>query len=760
MAQKPDNDEQEQTTETLAVQRALGGKVRGLDLLRAHVDRTGGQTRPQQEAMVSAVQDAISTKNPLLAQAGTGTGKSLAYLFPVAAKDGIRAVIATATNQLSEQLIRHDLPQVAETVEEAGGELSFALLKGRHQYACLAKINEIENLNQEGEEHAAESDRLFDLDEDLASDDGLTKRTRAKGDAKAAADVIAWARKSGTGDRSEAPSVADRVWAQVSTTSTDCPGAQSCPFGDVCFAEVARRRARESKIVVTNHALLATEIKKSLEVMNEGNQANPSHGMFGKHDVVIVDEAHDLASALTSALSTEIDPRSVSKLIAKAAQYSTLGTSDTVEEASIAALRALVEDFEENLEGLPSGPLVELPKDTIDLLTAITSRLILLENSLSSAAGRATSQEKPKRAASIAKVLEQVSVTTAKFNAARALEPGMVRWVDQRRPEDSPVLKTAPIQVGEPLQKALSDRVLIGTSATLTVGEDFTPIQRVLGLDRPATETLDVGTPFDYPKQGMLYIPKHPFPEPVGKDRTAHTEAVLEDVLALVTAAGGRTLGLFTTTAGARRAADYLREHLPHLNVHATGDAPADVLVRQFAEEETSVLCATMGLWQGVSVEGPSCTLVIIDKVAFAPMDDVLTAARRAHVDAQRRDGFTEVMVAQAATSLAQGAGRLIRSTSDKGVVAILDPRIHTKGYGRLLLKTLPNFGVFTDRAKVLAALERLTGGTTAATRAISPAKPDAIFSSGGSRGSGPRRASSTRKLASGTKPIRPKRVD
>jgi ATP-dependent DNA helicase DinG len=735
--------------EDVAVQRALGGAVDGVTLLRAHVERTGGEHRPQQEEMAQAVADATRSAIPLLAQAGTGTGKSLAYLFPLAAS-GRRAIVATATNQLSEQLIRHDLPQIADSITATGGTFSFAMLKGRNQYACLQRISDLQALEAAGAAHGSGDapDTLFDL-EDAPTETIASRRRQAKADGADVAELIAWSKKTSSGDRSDGPSVTDRVWSQVSTSSADCPGAASCPFGDVCFTELARKKARAADLVVTNHALLAQEVRLALETTTEHSDT-PAAGIFGAADIVVVDEAHDLPDTLTGALSSEVDPRAFTKFLSRAAKYihDATVTADG-ESTTIAAIRRDLEGLEEALESVPAGPVEQLPDTVVDLLTAVTTRFLMLHSLLTTAAGEARREDKPKRAAAISTVLAQAGDLAARLVAARTLGEGRVRWVDQRRPEDAPVLRTAPLEVGAALSVALAERTLIATSATLTVAGDFTPIRRALGLEDEAATMIDVGSPFDYPSQGMLYIPRAPFPEPVGKDRTAHTEAVQQEVLELVTAAGGRTLALFTTTRGAQQAAEHLRAHLPHLAVHATGDAPADVLVRQFSSEETSVLCATMGMWQGVDVQGPSLSLVIIDKVAFAPMDDVLTAARRALADSRRRDGFTEVIVAQAATSLAQGVGRLIRARSDRGVVAILDPRIHTKGYGRTLLKSLPPFRVYTDRDVVLGALTRLTGGTTAEARQGTPVSLGRPKTAGRSRTSRtPRKASATRGIA------------
>lgn len=757
-------DKENLDSEALSVHRALGGKIDAVSLLRAHVDENNGEHRPQQEVMVEAVSDAIQNNHSLLVQAGTGTGKSLAYLFPLAAS-GKRSIIATATNQLSEQLIRYDLPRVAESLHASGKDLSFAMLKGRNQYACKAKISEIENLNNESLQHlGGVEDSLFDLEDTLA-DSSADRRTSAKADAAKVGELVEWAKGSQTGDRSEAVPVPDRVWNQIATSAADCPGAQTCPLGDVCFTEIARKKAKVADIIVTNHALLAQDIKLSVDPSTDSETSAVQGGMFGHHAVVVVDEAHDLPDTLTKALSSEVDPRNIYKFLTKASKYIfDSEVSKDGESLSIVKAKQDLENLETALESLPEGALSTLPAEVVDYLDAVVQRIFLIQKMLTDASAEATKQEQVKKAAAIGILITQAEDHASKLVAARTLKEGKVRWVEQRRIEDAPILKTAPLEIGETLNEALEGRTLIATSATLKIGNDFAAIQRALGQTDKSVVATDVGSPFDYAKQGMLYIPtSKTFPEPVGKDRTAHTAAVLETLENLVTAAGGRTLALFTTTVGAQNAAEHLRKALPHLTVYAHGDAPADILVQAFADEETSVLCATMGLWQGTNIEGPSCSLVVIDKVAFAPVDDVLSVARRKNADSQGRDGFTEIIVAQAATSLAQGAGRLIRTKTDKGVVAILDPRIHSKGYGKIMLKSLPEFNVYTDEQVVIAALERLTGGTTAEDLKKKPVQKKDL--SGFARTtklsrSVPRKASSTKAISTYTKPLRPKKID
>ena len=724
------------------VTTALGGNSNPLTFLRAHVESTGGEHRKEQEEMVEAVTQALENKVPLLVQAGTGTGKSLAYLFPMAVLGG-RGVIATATNQLSEQLIRHDLPQVQKTMSKVNRHLSFALLKGRNNYACLEKTNELESLEKQSNSSgfAETQDLLFDLEPIENMNETKKKKAQAKEDASNLLELMDWVKHTDSGDRSEAPPVPDRLWNQVSTASADCPGAATCPFGKSCFTERAREIAKHSDIIVTNHALLARDLNSSGDILGT---------LFGPHESIVIDEAHSFTSTLTSALSRELDPRSISKFLTRAAKHLNADAigKDSKESPLIAGARDDLEKLQNEMALIPTGPLLDLPTNMDNLIIVLTTRLLNIHKLLVEEAKAVNKTDKVKKAIALQIVVDQAVKIADSVSSSRTVGDEQVRWVEKDRRDNTPVMYIAPIAVGDFLKRALEGRTLIGTSATLTVGGSFNPIAHTLGLDEEGqlATTVDVGSPFDYPNQGMLYIPKAPFPEPVGKDRIEHTNAVLKELGILVKAAGGRTLALFTTTAGAVSAAQYLRNEFPGLSVHAHGEASADALVKQFTEEETSVLCVTMGLWQGVSVEGASCSLVVIDKVAFAPVDDVLTAARRAYVDKKGRNGFNEVIVGQAATSLAQGAGRLIRTSKDRGVVAILDPRLLTKGYGRILLKSLPDFKRFSDLKVVTDALERLTGGMHPEAYEVLVSKPKNKVA-GSHKPKVARRSSSTRNI-------------
>jgi ATP-dependent DNA helicase DinG len=671
-----------------------------VDVLRALVaQRPGGEVRAQQEQMVTAVETAIRTSAHLVVQAGTGTGKSLGYLVP-AIHSGQRVVISTATKQLGEQLVETDLPTLARLLPPLTGRtFTYALIKGRNNYLCQQRQHELVTLDEAAIEKVGEQEALF------AADPPAARPTRPTSDDLLALNrLLKWADETETGDRSHAPAAPDRVWNEVSTDAAGCPGARSCPFGQTCFAEQARAVARESDVVVTNHAQVAQDLRSPAP-------------MLGEYDVLITDEVHDLESYLSSAWGSEVAPAAMRTTLALAARK--LPRSPAAEAARETAKKAAddLDALADLLTADEPGLKPALPADVAALLITIGQQVADVAMALDGAAAAAGDAHAPevKGAAGKAREMYEALVTVASAG------DGTVRWLEAARGKRPAVLKVAPLWVGPRLMELLAERTLIATSATVTVGGSFDAAVRTLALDQPRTidgkqrpprafTTVDVGTPFDYDKQALLYLPDAAFPEPAGPQRARHTEAVLDEVTALVTAAGGRTLALFTTTAGAQRAAEHLRRQVS-TPVLAQGDAPASQMIRQFTDDEASTLCATMGFWHGLDVPGPSCSLVIIDKVPFAPMDDPLMSARRQAADQAGRNGFTEVYVNQAAVMLAQGAGRLIRTGTDRGVVAILDLRLLSKGYGRTLLGSLPPMRQFRQREVVAAALTRLTGG-------------------------------------------------
>lgn len=694
-------------SEHLAVVSVLGGSNKALDMLRAHVMESEGEQRPQQEAMLSAVESAIQRNRALLVQAGTGTGKSLAYAFAAAAS-GKRTVIATATNQLSEQLTKKDLPQVAELMRKQKRPLAVASLKGRGQYVCKARLQETKNLG----EGAGQSDTLFGE----VSDDEIPAEER---EGRAFSRLVAWAETTDTGERSDAPVVTERLWRQLSVSAAEC-ARSDCPFYTECFAEKARNAARKADIIITNHALLAQETK----LAQVSDSADAQQGaLLPQHEVLIIDEAHAFPSVLSDALSVTVDTDAIHKHVKKARRV--LDITDTAHSSMLTKCADALDSVQANLHLLPPGPAPALPQELRHALETAIVQLLSLAKSLKDTGVNLVREGKQRRGTAAVLLGNQIDDDAVSLSRCRTTPDGSVRWVESGQGDRAPLLSVAPLDVGPVFASTIEGRTVVGTSATLTVAGEFDIIKRSLGVS--GCDELDVGTPFSYPAQGMLYIPKPPFPEPVGKDRFEHTAAVLTEVEALVEAAGGRTLALFTTTQAAINAAAHLRKIFPGLNILSHGEAPAEALVRDFTDDETSVLCATMGMWQGVSVEGASCSLVIIDKVSFPPPDDALTQARREFVEESGRDGFNEVFVAKAAIDIAQASGRLIRTSTDKGVVAVLDPRLLSKRYGRILINSMPEFPLFTDRNTVTAALARLTGGLPSGAKKKIRAKPKSV---------------------------------
>nr|WP_089157532.1 ATP-dependent DNA helicase [Micromonospora sp. NBS 11-29] len=714
-------------TATAASRKRRSGRPDGGKLLAAAVGAVpGGAARPGQQQMAEAIERSIASGEHLLVQAGTGTGKSLAYLAPALTVDG-PVVISTATLALQSQLVEHDLPRLADAVEPVlGRRPTFAVLKGRHHYLCLARLDS--SVEDEPDE------ALFD-----APRPGATKWLGEAGRlGKQVQRLRDWAEETATGDRDELdPGVDDQVWRSVSMPARECVGASRCPFGQECFAEASRARAREADIVVTNHSLLAVD-------MLAGRHIVPPHKLL------VVDEAHELADRVSSAAQAELVPELIDRSTRRARPLLRPDVADRLTEAGDALAVGLAE--------APAGRL------TAGLPPALREACTLLD-SATRAALEAIGDVKaddpdPVRKQQAKAVLDELSTT-----AQRLLEGGDhdVAWVEKPENGSRRALVVAPLSVAGTLATHLYDeRTVVATSATLALGGRFDTVARALGLEAPppappspaaaalatataagrtagpapvastegrsgpalvastegsraaigtvpATEgpgwrSLDVGSPFDYARQGILYVAAHlPRPSVSGLPTAAG-----EELLALVGALGGRTLGLFSSRRAAQQAAELLRARTD-LPVLLQGEEALPLLVRRFRQERESCLFGVMSLWQGVDVPGDACQLVVIDRLPFPRPDEPLAAARAAAVDAGGGSGFAAVSVPIAAVRLAQGVGRLIRATGDRGVVAVLDSRLETaRGYGPFLRRSLPPFWYTTRPEVARGALERL----------------------------------------------------
>jgi ATP-dependent DNA helicase DinG len=662
-----------------------------VELLTAVIKlKAGGETRTQQVEAVTKINEAIENSSNLVIEAPTGAGKTISYMIPVLFNE-TRAVISTATKTLSEQIVNIDVPFLKKALKQVMPALpvNVALLKGRDNYFCLAKAEDNSRLS-------SQASTLFG--DDTFADKGgkgsgkggsAVQAKRIAGEIK---NVTDWANTTKTGDRSEAPPVSDQVWKQFSSNTAECPGKQVCPFGEQCFAEFAREKARKANVVITNHAVVAHDLIGEESIV------------LGDRDLFVFDEMHDLDNYLSSAWGTKLTSFMLKDAYRSFNQLKDLDSKITEE------FEQLGKKFNGVCETVPEGNIEGKP----EVLSVFVSRLYgLCGRAVKVATVIAKDDSENAGQRKVASVV--VRKASALMHSCELIlddSPNTVRWVTLE--EDKNAVNAAPLRVGPKLQDALELREanMVGTSATIRVNGDFDIPVHNLALKNSSSEfeTVALDTPFDYKKQAMMYIPAaNSFPAPVGSDRVEHTAAVQQEMIDLVGAMGGRALCLFTTTYAAKEAGKVLRKKYPKLNVLIQDDAPAPQLIELFKKDETSVLVATMGMWHGLDVPGPSCSLVIIDKIPFKPMNDPLSVARQKWANESGRNGFMDVYVADATTPLTQGAGRLIRAMDDKGVVAILDTRLTTKPYGRAMLKSLPPMLIFQDKEKIVAALKRLS---------------------------------------------------
>ncbi|GAB2680592.1 ATP-dependent DNA helicase [Thalassiella azotivora] len=657
------------------------------DLLATAVDALGGAHRPGQQAMAEAVETAVATGEHLLVQAGTGTGKSLGYLVPLvrqAVVSGRTTVVSTATLALQNQVVERDLPRLADALEPVlGRRPTCQIVKGRANYVCLHKL----------EGGFPEDDTLFGA-ESLPDLPGTVVATDA-GASRLGREVVRlreWAERTTSGDRDElVPGVSERAWRQVSVGPRECLGAQKCPQAAACFVETARSRAHDVDVVVTNHALLAIDAFEGRQILPE-------------HDVLVVDEAHELADRVTSVVSAELSAGMVAAAASRARSSAGTDSSD---------LQVAADELASALDPLPEGRLAHgLPDGVRPVVEGVRDAARQLLTALKPAPG-----ERGDDVAGAGRQLARAAVTEV-FDVAERMAAdlaGDVLWLSVSRfgaGEPRRALHVAPLSVARMLRERLfAERTVVLTSATLTLGGTFDAAAGSVGLldsQGPPDETvrwrgLDVGSPFDYPRQGILYVARH-LPPP-GRDGVP--DRLLDELAALVEAAGGRTLGLFSSRRGAETAAAAMRERLD-VEVLCQGDDTTPTLVRRFAAEPSTCLFGTLSLWQGVDVPGPACRLVVIDRLPFPRPDDPLASARQQAVSAAGGNGFMAVAAQHAALRMAQGAGRLIRSTEDRGVVAVLDPRLATARYAGFLRSSLPPLWPTTDRDVALGALRRL----------------------------------------------------
>jgi ATP-dependent DNA helicase DinG len=652
------------------------------ELLATAVAALGGSERSGQQEMAAAVARAFATDEHLVVQAGTGTGKSLAYLVPAivhALSDDSPVVVSTATIALQRQLVDRDLPRLVDSLADAlPRRPQFALLKGRRNYLCLNKIHN--GAAADGE------------DADDRPQEELFNPIAVSALGRDVQRLTEWAASTESGDRDDLkPGVPDRSWSQVSVSARECLGLTRCPFGTECFSERARSRAGQADIVVTNHALLAIDAVSESAVLPE-------------HDLLVVDEAHELVDRVTSVATAELTSAGLGVAARRIGRL--------VDPELLQRLEATTANFASLIhEGTP-GRIDRLDEELATYLTALRDVATAARSAIDSTNDPKVASARAEAVAALSEISDTASRVLASFGPAIPDRTDVV-WLEHeeiRGGSPRPVLRVAPLSVAGLLRaRVFSRSTAVLTSATLTIGGSFDAMATAWGLtaegdDDARWRGLDVGSPFQHAKAGILYVATH-LPPP-GRDGVGSAEQLAE-IAELITAADGRTLGLFSSMRAARAAAEAMRARLS-TPVLCQGDDSTSALVEQFSADPQTSLFGTLSLWQGVDVPGPSLSLVLIDRIPFPRPDDPLLSARQRAVAAHGGNGFMAVAASHAALLLAQGSGRLLRRVTDRGVVAVLDSRMVTAGYGGYLRASLPPFWQTTNGELVRQALQRL----------------------------------------------------
>ena len=621
-----------------------------VELLRKVTDTLPNtEERQGQNDMAMAVSNAVNTNRHLIVQAGTGTGKTLGYLVPLIAS-GKRIVVSTYTKALQDQLAAHDLPQLIPILErELDRTVTWSVLKGRNNYLCRQRLDEMESPKQ----------AKLDLDDTSAAVKAEVRK------------LIEWADETETGDQGDLTwSPSDKAWRLVSVGSDECPGAQRCPAADRCFSEQARASATLSDVVIVNTFIYGLHIAMNGELLPE-------------HDVVVFDEAHQLEDVISNTVSTSIGSGRINGVI-------TALRAIIREDSLTNALQLLAHDFNACLVPYV-GKRVDLPFPPA-IGAALVDVRLKIDQAVQALRAIDSKDDKAKqkilRAQMLAnRVIDAVDMCLTAGKSQVAFVSGTVERCS---------LEIAPLNVGPSMDAGVwSKRLAILASATIPLA-----MPSRIGLDPESVDIIDVGSPFDYENTAMLYCAKHlPEPNDPRRDNSVHNE-----IETLIRFAGGRTLALFTTYRAMHLAADEMEKRLPY-NIMRQDQLPKMALINAFSNDEQSCLFATAGFFQGVDVPGRALSLVIIDKIPFPRPDDPLLSARR---DVVGKNWFSEIDIPLAATALAQASGRLIRSQSDSGVVAILDPRLATKGYGKRLGSVLPPMKRTIDLHEVQSFLQQI----------------------------------------------------
>lgn len=607
--------------------------------------------RAGQLAMADAVAAALERRSQLLVEAGTGTGKTYAYLVP-ALLSGRRVIVSTGTRNLQDQLFARDLPALAGAM---GAPVEIALLKGRANYLCLHRHGLARN------------------DPSELTRTGLRELAR----------ITSWSESTHSGDVGEVTGVPEDsvVWPRVTSTSDNCLGS-ACPQWQDCHLVRARREALRADLVIVNHHLLMADLALKEEGFGE---------LLPTADAVIVDEAHQLADVATRFFGTTVSSRQVRQLTGDLrAESLQAGAWDSSMETDVRGLEKMLDDARlamgrstgRSAWPEPGGELEGALDAIADTAIALAARLDPLEGLSAGLDG-------------VRRRVEQLVERMARLTGP--MDSDQVRWVETW--PRSFALQSAPVDAGPMLAARMDERpaAWIFTSATLAVGDDFSLLQQRLGLHE--AEVLTVGSPFDYGSRSRLHAPPG-LPEPSSRD---FTRRALEAAAPILEASAGGAFFLFTSHRALREAADWFRSRFgsDRFPLLVQGTEPRDVLLRRFRDSGSAVLLGTGSFWEGVDVRGPALRLVVIDRLPFAVPDDPVLEARLARAREEGGNPFRDIQLPEAALALKQGVGRLMRDVGDRGVVVISDPRLVSKSYGKVFLGALPPMPLERDPVAV-----------------------------------------------------------
>lgn len=668
-----------------------------VELLKKVTGAMDSQPHPQQLAIIHEIVDAVDNKHQLIIQAGTGSGKSFAELIPaIVDPQKRRWLFATATIQLSEQLSDKDIPFLSKHIE--GYDTSVAIVRGRSNYFCPLAFEKTKRATDEvGDSYDLDAkysrSKRVELAKELYEWAGDTYKKLSSGEVTD--EIFA------TAVRSQAPGESagnEALWRSYSMPSASCPGEKICPKAYICPAEHAIQKALRSRIVVTTHAYAAQQL------------LNPD--LLGEFDVIVFDEIHEADSYLTSAWGAELGKKDIADFVKKVKKPARL-TQEKSDELTRVGRNIFTQATSITSKTKSSTLLnAENSKKITRLLVSAAEQVNEIVNKVRAGSG----WDKSTTLRSLVKEGTTLEETLSKL----ALDDERnIRWIDyednswKKHGDKTAVLsvKTAPLRVGPLLQELLQSQgsVFIGTSATATHWGKFDTIRHQLELPEDAV-TADVGSPFDFPKQAILSIPKD-FPLPLGDTRMEHQSRFFKLCTELAEVNGGRSMFLTTSKKVAGYLYDYLQTHLKDMNIIDATQLPPGGGAKTFKAVggEGTVMVGTTGLWSGVDIPGNDLTCIVLEKLPFPVFGDPVTEARGEwEKENNGTNPFFAVSLPKAVTTLQQGFGRLIRSRNDKGLVVLCDPRIYTKGYGKQVLASLPPVYLEPDERKAVDAMSRL----------------------------------------------------